>query len=223
MMNELSCHIILYVLSASITGSVMYLIWMIVNRTLKNYLPAEVLLIGLEVCLVLFLVPIAYVKICVFTIAFGRQFELNVFDLTPEIMDVLKVVFIIWLMGFALFLTVFVYTKVRFRHNRKRDSYMDESHMTNDVLKRLRQDLKIKKKVSVYRSRGIKTAVTCGIFKPCIILSEERFTEEASLKVVLLHEMIHIKEGCFDQACGRDNSLHFLVSSVSTYHYKKSL
>lgn len=194
MMNELSCHIILYVLSASITGSVMYLIWMIVNRTLKNYLPAEVLLIGLEVCLVLFLVPIAYVKICVFTIAFGRQFELNVFDLTPEIMDVLKVVFIIWLMGFALFLTVFVYTKVRFRHNRKRDSYMDESHMTNDVLKRLRQDLKIKKKVSVYRSRGIKTAVTCGIFKPCIILSEERFTEEASLKVVLLHEMIHIKK-----------------------------
>lgn len=194
MMNELSCHIILYVLLASITGSVMYLIWMILNRTLKNYLPAEVLLIGLEVCLILFLVPITYIRMFVLMAVFKRHVELNVFDVTPEMMDVLKVIFIMWLVGFALFLMVFLYTKARFRHNRRRDSYMDESHMTNDVLKKLRQDLKIKKKISVYRSAGIKTAVTFGILKPYIILSKERFTEEASLKVVLLHEMIHIKK-----------------------------
>lgn len=194
MMNDLFCHIVLYVLLSSITGAIMYLIWEVVNRTMKNYLSAEVLLIGLEVCLVLFLVPITYIRRVIFMIAFEREFDMNVFDLTPEMMAVLKMLFGIWLVGGITFLTIYVYTEIRFRHDRKMDSYIDESEITNRVLEKLKCDLHMKKNISVYRSTGAKTAFTYGIFKPCIVLSEERFTEEMPLKVVLLHELIHIKK-----------------------------
>lgn len=194
MMNDLFCHIILYVLLSSITGAIMYLVWEIVNRTMKNYLSAEVLLIGLEVCLILFLVPITYIRMFIMTVAFEMPFDVNVFDLTPGMMMVLKIFFGIWLVGLIVFLTIYLYTQVCFRHSRKADSYLDTSEITNEVLKTLKCELHIKKNIPVYRSTGAKTAFTYGIFKPCIVLSKERFMEEMPLNIVLLHELIHIKK-----------------------------
>ncbi len=108
--------------------------------------------------------------------------------------DLIKAFAVIWIVGVQLLLALFIFTSLKLIIHIKSLEQCKETSINNQV-DHLRQQLHIRRKVTVYFTSSATSPITYGFIHPLIVLSTpltSHFTEN-ELCHVLLHELIHIK------------------------------
>lgn len=106
----------------------------------------------------------------------------------------LDIAAVIWLAGCVaiVFLNIFIY-----RHYMgqvlKRGIPIDDSDIL-DMLQELKEELRIRRKLSVIRYSGAASPMIIGFGRPMLVLPEEAYRPE-ELAFILKHELVHLKRG----------------------------
>lgn len=110
-----------------------------------------------------------------------------------DIPDMWQVIFSVWIIGVMLFLSYSLIRQLLFRRSVKRLSYAADIR-TLQLTEQLCREMKIRRNVAVRSMAAVSTPMLTGIFRPCILLPEHDFSQE-ELRLVLKHELIHLKHG----------------------------
>lgn len=103
-----------------------------------------------------------------------------------------KAAVIVWLAGMVAFLVYHVAKHRRFLAITKRWSERITEKETTEQFESIRKELGIAKEIDLYRCCSIGTPLLVGVVRPRILLPDIAF-DEADLRFILRHELIHYK------------------------------
>ena len=103
---------------------------------------------------------------------------------------------VIWIAGVAIVFVLFLVRTVLCFH-RIRKAGLAESQMLNDLVARLRNELRIERSVRILITESRIGPLVYGLFRPTILLPRLVFerSSEADLIPILTHELIHVRRG----------------------------
>lgn len=188
---DIICDIVMMILAADLTGTILALVWLAMFRYFDKYLRADIINFTLKCVIISFYIPSMFIILWIKThLLNGVEIYYSFYT---NFMRVLS----------FLILTVFVYKLVR-----KLIKWYKESKRINEVIlfkarvedknilgvvNEVKKNLKIRRKFKVYMSTGIATPFIYGFFIPKIYIKVEKFDRE-NLKMILTHEMYHYKQ-----------------------------
>lgn len=116
----------------------------------------------------------------------------HLFELTPGIARAERVAAAIWLFGTVTVLVLHLmrYYRVEYYIKKHRPPVEKQVQL---VVAGIKQRLKIRGNVEVYRCYGITSPMVLGTFHKWIVLPVRDFSPE-SLQIVLTHELIHVRQ-----------------------------
>lgn len=126
--------------------------------------------------------------------------------------DVVGLLVLAWLTGIALLSLRCLANAARLM--RRRRGWVEATDASTDaLLQRCRKELNVRGRVRLFLAPDAVGPATCGILQPCIVLPERLFRSllPAELRLVLLHELIHIRR--------RDVLLDHVVTFVTIVHW----
>lgn len=188
---DIICDIVMMILAADLTGTILALVWLAMFRYFDKYLRADIINFTLKCVIISFYIPSMVIILVLKSYLFGGTE--NYYSNYTNYMRVLS----------FLILTVFIYKLVR-----KLIKWYKESKKINEVIlfkakvedknilgvvNEVKKNLKIRRKFKVYMSTGIATPFIYGFFIPKIYIKVEKFDRE-NLKMILTHEMYHYKQ-----------------------------
>ena len=103
--------------------------------------------------------------------------------------DILTLLFWIWITGIAIIALYSIYTNFRFNATNKRSRTIVE---ISDSCKELFSGLK--RTPAIYISDAASSPCLCGLFKPYILLNKVSVDTDATLRMVLSHELSHYRQ-----------------------------
>lgn len=201
-------------LTLTLSGSVMLLIFYIVCSLYGNRMKAKWKRYILLLAAIYYLIPFSSEKYTVN--GWLRRHRLPMMfpkKLTDGVMDKADIVYVIdgrarfeytqpllmWgtvICGMVsmIFLLYFIYTCWSFRKKIKAYKRQEVSEECRRVFEKALHRLAIRRHISLYKSPDVETPAATGIFKPCIWLPERMDTiSESEMENVLVHELAHIK------------------------------
>lgn len=182
----------------SITGSIVFLIFLIVSILTKKLFQGKWHYKALKICLLLFIIPTT--SICRYILTY-KPIEVNSVILQqrakainssiqtiPE--NIKKVIFILWGSGVVIFLLWNICCYFKFINGLKLLKVEDGDWINQ--LTACKNELRIKHNISILKSDFISIPMLIGILKPSVVIPSSMIYDE-SLKPVMIHELIHFK------------------------------
>jgi len=100
----------------------------------------------------------------------------------------------IWIMGIAAFVLFYSVRHIRFNHSIRMWHKPLYQGTAVDILEEIRNTIGIKREISLWSCAIVSTPVVMGLFRPVIVLPEYSI-ESNKLRLMLMHEVLHIKRG----------------------------
>lgn len=123
----------------------------------------------------------------------------HLFELTPAIARIERVMAVVWLLGAGIVFVRHVVYYYRVEHDIKKHRIPAETQVKL-VAEGIRQRLKIRGNVEVYRCYGISSPMVLGCVQKWIVLPVRDFSPE-SLQVVITHEFVHVRQNILIWKC----------------------
>jgi beta-lactamase regulating signal transducer with metallopeptidase domain len=102
----------------------------------------------------------------------------------------LFIAFIVWICGFTLFLSLFIYTYILTSYRFKKTGIKTNNPILNNIMEKA----KIKRNVKLILSDRARSPIVFGVFRPKIILPLSlNLYDTVSLNYIFTHELVHIK------------------------------
>lgn len=196
------------VFTMMLSGNSLFLLFLIVNRIKKDFFSLKEKYTLLKLSLLLTLVPVAYIKDKIsylydvhlrsrFPDTFTIDGDLPLIVLVDEIPRRNtayvrnETVFFVWL-GVALAIGCFyVYRYVKIRKFILSSTQKMEAGEAYQILERIREQLKIRRRIRLNVTEVQISPFTIGIFSPVVVAPA--FKDSRQMEFVILHELYHIK------------------------------
>ncbi len=188
---DIICDIVMMILAADLTGTILALVWLAMFRYFDKYLRADIINFTLKCVIISFYIPSMFIILWIKThLLNGVEIYYSFYT---NFMRVLS----------FLILTVFVYKLVRklikwYKKSKRINEVIlfkarveDENIL--EVVNEVKKKLKIKRRFKVYMAVGIATPFIYGFFSPKIYIKVEKLDRD-NLKMILTHEMYHYKQ-----------------------------
>ncbi len=183
-------NIVLIVISASLTGSIFSLIWILLALVGKIFLRGDVLYAMLKFAILMFFVPSMYIILVVKNFAVGNS--IGFFGLMSKGMNyVLCGIFIIMLTAFIRQVVSWIFGYIRLRH--VCSMRLPTTLAMGRRVEAIRTKLGIKRKFHVYQGFRVRTPFIYGVFKTNIYFPVADISDE-NFDMILTHEMLHFKQ-----------------------------
>ena len=173
-----------------ITGSIVTLLWMgvcAIQGKWKNSRYIYVLLRGV-VCGYLF--PLAYlIGYQIFCFYSDSYDDLGI--ATEQMKQLYEALVYAW--GVGLFVNILFRLRSLYAFHQICHVSYPAALKEQEILKRLKRELSVKKKISLKRGYRVRSPFLCGIFSVAIYLPVGEFKEE-ELEIILYHELMHYKQ-----------------------------
>jgi len=180
----------------SVTGSVMLLIWYLCRQLLHDHNP-KLLYYMLRWIVILYLLPITYVSILLNYkagyVQHNESMSTMLFVLNTNGL-LIPGLAMIWLFATVLIAAVYLKNEI-VKRNLCKWNFDDGASLAQTEFERIKKALGVKGNVVLLRNDNsrIKSPFVTGIFKRAVVLPYGEYSEE-ELKVVLYHELNHIKK-----------------------------
>lgn len=188
---DIICNIVMMILAADLTGTILALAWLAMFKYFDKYLRADVINFSLKCVIISFYVPSMFIILMIKSYFFGGTE--SYYSNYTNLMRVLSL----------LILIVFIYKLVRelikwFKETKRlKEVILFETRVDDEdelrVVDEVKKKLRIKRRFKVFVAMGIGSPFIYGFFNPKIYLTIEKFDEE-KLKMILTHEMYHYKQ-----------------------------
>lgn len=184
------CNFVLIVLSASLTGAIFTIMWIILEKFFSKFFKPDILCVALKCVAISYFIP-GMVIVSVIKSYFISGLENYSLNYTKFMRVVLCSLF-------AVMLVMTLIRAVKLIVNYRRLKAITRLRFfakvdTVKVVDELRKELGIKRKFNVYESMLVSTPFIHGFIRPEIYITAERFTEE-ELRMSLIHELFHYKQ-----------------------------
>lgn len=177
------------ILLTSITGSVAYGLWKVLEFFLERYKKYNWLVFSAKLVVIFWLVPIVFLR---FECASynGQGGVSDIFGISPFTYRVLKAVFFIWLFGF-LCKCIWHFKNKWYLKYIKKHNLLPEQELV-DVKNMLQEQYGIKRRVDIYKNIICTIPQVSGIRKPVILLPEN-IDVSKNTEIIIGHELMHVK------------------------------
>ena len=181
----------------SLTGSLAYGLWKVAEKIFKAKKRYDWIIVSSKLVILFWTIPF------VFLMALGASHGADGgwnddFGVSRILLVVLRWLFFIWAVGFCW--QMFRYLRARMQLKRLHKCSLDASDEASDILEELRNAYGIKREVAVHGNLSCKIPQVSGVFRPVILLPAAP-QEEESLRVVIGHELTHIRNGDLAWKC----------------------
>lgn len=177
------------VLLTSVTGSVAYGLWKLLERLFKRRRQYNWLMISSKLTALFWIVPVVFLVIYLGSYRQGAWTN-EAFLLTPSLLMALRVCFLIWLAGFLWQAKKYFQEKYRFCKLKKAN--IAAASGLREALDEMKGRLKVRKKVQINGNLLCRIPQVGGIFYPAIMLPTKKW-EQNEARIVIGHELMHIK------------------------------
>lgn len=182
--------LILALLLPCIAGGISTLLWIGIHGIYGKWGNARYLYILLRCTIFGFQLPFIYLAWYILRgIDTGRYSSLALISQKMKI--IMYVFLLIWGIGILLSGIRRIHSRRYFRRIKK--TCIPASGEEQRILKRICEELGIKRKIFLYDGYAVRSPFVCGIFKPCIYLPVRHFSSE-DLEMILYHELMHYKQ-----------------------------
>lgn len=194
-MGNLSIYIFFLVVSTTLTGSFVQLIWF-AGRKLCGFKNPVVVYHALKVVCVSYIVPVVYIfSWCYYNSFFYIEKESNSFakflELIPLVRHILSVLAVIWMCFFFCVLCYRMSQLIKWKLYIKWNRQETRAEIVAKM-EECQKKLHVRKKVKIYRKSGLATPLCTGLFSKKILLPEKEYRDQ-DLEVIFMHELTHIK------------------------------
>ena len=123
-----------------------------------------------------------------------QDFTVSVTRAIPEQLNFFLM--IVWVIGFALTIGLTFYSNRRIPVIKKTIQPVDDVK-TDQIFKKCKKRLRIRKKIILGKSKLLSTPATFGLMKPCVVLPDESRTTITATDIpyIFFHELTHYKHG----------------------------
>ncbi len=191
-----------YIFSMSIAGSLVFLLFLLIERITKQSFSALWHYRILKIILIFYIIPIGNI----IDILFGKPFKAligqesiigsNYFKLTGNHVNentlLYRGILLIWIFGIAAFLIWQVFCYIKFRYIIVSDKKIVNSRVC-EIAELCAKKFGIKKQVQIYVNENINTPMLIGFISPIILLPSDEM-KTMNIEYILSHELIHYKK-----------------------------
>jgi len=195
--SRLFSQIFFAILVTGTTGNLMLLVWFLCRKVLQNWNPKLVYYM-LRWVVVMYVLPITYVGIA-FSYKDGYVQYNEGLSKMMFVVDLNNLFFqgiaIIWLLVTLMVSWKFIRESVM-KHRICKNNFDDGNSLAQIEFERIKKELGIKGKVELLRNDDwrLKSPFVTGIRKRKVIVPYRKYSE-TELRVILYHELYHIKKG----------------------------
>lgn len=176
----------------SFTGSVIFALWKFVSIGLEWCGEIKLVSSLLHVVIMFHLVPVVFAWLLYWSGAFLEGKVGNLLTVTPLLLETVKGLAFIWLVGFSVEV---------FRYLRQQKVQRVEERISNpagarskEMVRRIRERLHITEEIPVYELSICNSPFITGVFKPRIFIPKT-IEKEREMEVILEHELFHYLHG----------------------------
>ncbi len=181
----------------SLTGNLAYGLWKFAEAFLRKKKKYSWIVVSSKFVILFWTLP--FVFLMALDVSHGADGSWNGdFDITPAILVVLRGLFIAWAAGFLW--QMFRYLRARMQLNRLHKCSLDATDEETDILEELQDTWGMRKKAAVHENLSCKIPQVSGVFRPVILLPAIP-QKEACLRIVIGHELTHIRNGDLAWKC----------------------
>lgn len=177
------------ILLTSITGSVAYGLWKVLELFLERYKKYNWLVFSAKLVVIFWLVPIVFLRFKCASYN-GQGGTSDIFGISPFTYRVLKTVFFIWLFGF-LGQCIWHFKNKLYLKYIKKHNLLPEQELV-DMKNMLQEQYGIKRRVEIYKNIICTIPQVSGIRKPVILLPEN-IDISKNTEIIIGHELMHVK------------------------------
>ena len=182
--------IFLMIFLTSVTGSVILAFWKPVSLLLDRFGEIRLIRRLLWVVIAFHLIPVLFLRMMAAT--FGSRMAGRLFSITPFFLNAFKVIAILWMAGFLWKILKYL------KHLYSQRLLLRLSYPGGERIRRkvdeLREQLGIRKEISVWESEEVYSPFISGFLKYRIFIPAEPEDEE-ELDIILEHELCHFRQG----------------------------
>ena len=106
--------------------------------------------------------------------------------------SVLEIASLIWILGFAIYLSINIFKHLIFINTIKRWTYDDRETLLKQCLEQTKKELNIKSKIELKTCKIIQTPMLVGIINSKLLMPMNSFSEDEII-FILKHELTHFK------------------------------
>lgn len=187
-----------FIFFTSVTGSIAYIISMLVSRSfLKEKQQQEDLL---KLVILSFAIPVLYIlkvkqaliPVVAATSDNGAAIYIGgrITATTPLLNSYFRLFFVVWGLGVIFKVCVYLIKRKGLKAVISRAELADMR--LTDAGEEVKKKLKIKRNIRIYYISDVSVPFTTGIIKPVIYIPRESYTDK-DLEIIICHEMMHIK------------------------------
>ena len=185
------CNLVLIILSMSVTGLVLTLIWIMLKALFGRFLRSDIIYKMLKIVIISYFIPFEFLVFS-FKFHFLEGTENYFYFFSNPMKLVLGSVFAIMMV--MIIVEVCRWIKGNIKLKKSTRLRMPVKVDVNNIVNELCADMKIKKKFSVYQGFATASPFIYGFIKPEIYLTVDKLSEE-DLRIALTHELFHYKQG----------------------------
>lgn len=206
------------VLATISTGTLALGIWGMISRVCMRWNPRLPYLLLRIVCL-LYILPVSYIWMQLAMrdgyVQIAGIWQAN-FAPAGGLREIVAVITITWVFLTGRQIRVCLFAWVR-KQKFYRCNIPEEDTKVLAELTRVKEKLHIRRKVDVYRNRGIVSPGTYGIFRCSIVLPAQNYSEE-KLSAIFHHELMHCRScDVFYKLCGRYIRTAYHLGIIGTW------
>ncbi len=187
---DIICNIVLIILSMSITGTVLSLLWILLKTVFGKFLRSDILYFLLKLVIVSFYIPIFILDITIKSY-FYSGFKNYYFFFSKPMKIVLGLIFAVMVVMIIIKLISWIKGNLKIKKTVR--FRIPVKVNVNKIVDELRAEMNIKKKFDVYQA-FVTTPFIYGFFKHVIYLKMENYDDE-DIKIAIRHELTHYKQG----------------------------
>lgn len=182
-------YLVFVILLTGLTGIAWAGLWFITRTILKRNGNAPLINRLLKIATTGYFIPFIFMWEFVYYKAADTSLGF-LFLLTLDLEAILTILFTIWLVGFTLCGSYYLFRQVSLYISRR--VKMPVSEKEEGILKQVQMELNIKTKIRLYRGYRVASPFIYGMLKPCIYLPVSEIPEE-ELEMIFRHELTHYK------------------------------
>lgn len=177
------------VLLTSVTGSVAYGLWKLLERLFKRRRQYNWLMISSKLTVLFWIVPVVFLVIYLGSYRQGAWTN-EAFLPTPSLLIALRVCFLIWLAGFLW--QVKKYFQEKYRLCKLKKANISAASGLREALDEMKGRLKVRNKVQINGNLLCRIPQVSGLLYPAVMLPAKEW-EQNEARIVIGHELMHIK------------------------------
>ncbi len=191
-MNLIVSTILFVLFLTSITGSLVTVMWMLFRKFLEKWTDVRDMYRLLRAVALTYIFPLFYLVGNYILQIRQNQYSIGFQITSPLMEDVCSALFLVWAIG-VLILTLLRLPVWLYFHRIIREC-MRADVKSERILKQVCQELKIRKKIRLYRGYSVASPFVKGVIHPAIYLPVDDLRDARELEMVFVHELSHWKQ-----------------------------